>query len=598
MDWGILMKNEKISMTWDLKAMYEGFECKEFKSDMDILDEVIEKLNSWGNNNLQNTEDAGRKLEEYMRLNETYSVVYDKLSCFTSLVSAADVNDIKAQRIMLSLDRKGIATKNVQVAFAKWLGQVEEIDSIIEGSSYLKEYEFIIKEMKDKNAHMLSEDVEVALSKMVLTGSSSWEKLRNSLTANLKVSMIINGKEEVLSLNKVRNFLLSPNADLRKSASEAEREGYATIEEGVAAALNGIKGEVITVSEMKDYESPLQRTLIEARMDEETLNSMMHAIKESLNDFQKYFRKKAKFLGYEDKLPYYDLMAPIGKIDKEYTYEEARDFIVKHFYSFSDVMGKMGEEAFEGWIDSEPREGKRGGGGCLNLHSINQSRIVCSYDDSFENVCMLAHELGHAYHGLILGDEKLINTRYPMPLAETASIFSENIVRNAALRNASDEEALHILSTELLNCASTIVDIYARFLFEKEIFERRKNGDLSVDEIKEIMIWAEKEAYGEAIDETTLDPYAWIHKPHYYFPDRNFYNFPYSFGLLFAKGLYSQYLKEGDAFVEKYNQILSLTGKSNVYDVGRFAGIDVHDINFWRNSLDIIRKDIEKFCEL
>lgn len=592
------MKKEKISMTWDLKAMYEGFECKEFKSDMDILDEVIEKLNSWGNNNLQNTEDADRKLEEYMRLNETYSVVYDKLSCFTSLVSAADVNDIKAQRIMLSLDRKGIATKNVQVAFAKWLGQVEEIDSIIEGSSYLKEYEFIIKEMKDKNTHMLSEDVEVALSKMVLTGSSSWEKLRNNLTANLKVSMIINGKEEVLSLNKVRNFLLSPNADLRKSASEAEREGYATIEEGVAAALNGIKGEVITVSEMKDYESPLQRTLIEARMDEETLNSMMYAIKESLNDFQKYFRKKAKFLGYEDKLPYYDLMAPIGKIDKEYTYEEARDFIVKHFYSFSDVMGKMGEEAFEGWIDSEPREGKRGGGGCLNLHSINQSRIVCSYDDSFENVCMLAHELGHAYHGLILGDEKLINTRYPMPLAETASIFSENIVRNAALRNASDEEALHILSTELLNCASTIVDIYARFLFEKEIFERRKNGDLSVDEIKEIMIWAEKEAYGEAIDETTLDPYAWIHKPHYYFPDRNFYNFPYSFGLLFAKGLYSQYLKEGDAFVEKYNQILSLTGKANVYDVGRFAGIDVHDINFWRNSLDIIRKDIEKFCEL
>ena len=172
---------------------------------------------------------------------------------------------------------------------------------------------------------------------------------------------------------------------------------------------------------------------------------------------------------------------------------------------------------------------------------------------------MLAHELGHAYHGLVLGEEKLINTRYPMPLAETASIFSENIVRNAALKEAEDEEALHILATELLNCASTIVDIYARFLFEKEIFQRRKHGDLSVDEIKEIMLWAEKEAYGEAIDENTLDPYAWIHKPHYYFPDRNFYNFPYSFGLLFAKGLYSQYLKDGEAFIEKYNHCLLYT---------------------------------------
>ena len=594
----ILLKKEKINMTWDLSAMYEGFECEAFKIDMRTLEETIEKLNSWGNTNLQNTDEADRKLEEYMRLYETYSVVYDKLACFTSLVSAADVNDMKAQKIMLSLDRKAIEAQNVQVAFPKWLGQVEHIDSIIEDSSYLKEYEFIIKEMKDKNSHMLSEEIEVALSKMELTGSRSWEKLRNSLTANLMVPITINGKEEILSLNKLRNLLLSPDAALRKAASEAERKSYKSIEEGVAAALNGIKGEVITVSEMKGYESPLKRTLIEARMDEETLNSMMSAIKESLKDFQRYFKKKAQLLGYEDKLPYYDLMAPIGKVDKEYTYEEARDFIVKHFYSFSDVMGKMGEEAFEGWIDSEPREGKRGGGGCLNLHAIKQSRIVCSYDDSFENVCMLAHELGHAYHGLVLGEEKLINTRYPMPLAETASIFSENIVRNAAIKEASCEEALHILATELLNCASTIVDIYARFLFEKEVFQRRKHGDLSVEEIKEIMLWAEKEAYGEAIDENTLDPYAWIHKPHYYFPDRNFYNFPYSFGLLFAKGLYSQYLKDGDAFIEKYNQILSLTGKADVYDVGNFAGIDVHDVNFWRSSLDIIRKDIEKFCEL
>ena len=413
------------------------------------------------------------------------------------------------------------------------------------------------------------------------------------------VPITIDGKEQVLGINKIKNMQFSSDKALRKIAAEAERESNKSIEEGVASALNGIKGEVITVCDMKGYKSPLMKTLIDARMDEETLNSMLEAMKESLKDFQKYFKKKAELLGYKGKLPYYDIMAPISTSEKEYTYEETRDFIVKHFSSFSKDMGAMAERAFDDrWIDAEVRDGKRGGAFCSNLHVIGQSRILCSFSGSFKNVCTLAHELGHAYHGMILGSEDLLNTRYPMPLAETASIFSETMVRNAALKDADKEEALGILGAELVNCASVIVDIYARFLFEKEVFERRKNGDLSVDEIKDIMIWAEKEAYGEAIDETTLDPYAWIHKPHYYFTERNFYNFPYAFGLLFAKGLYSQYLKEEGAFVEKYNKILSLTGKASIYDVTKFAGIDVHDINFWRSSLDIIRKDIEKFCEL
>lgn len=522
-----------------------------------------------------------------------------RLSSFSRLTLSANAKNSEAKKASVVLKQKETLTKNVQVVFIKWLGKLENIDEIINASEELKNHEFIIKELDSKNDYMLSEEVEVALSKMALTGSSSWENLRNTLTSNHMVPITIDGKEEILSINKVKNMQFSSDKTLRKIASEAERKSNKVIEEGVASALNGIKGEVITVCDMKGYKSPLSKTLIDARMDEETLNSMLEAMKESLNDFQKYFRKKAQLLGHKDKLPYYDIMAPISTSEKEYTYEETRDFIVKHFSSFSKDMGAMAERAFnDRWIDSEVRDGKRGGAFCSNLHVIKQSRILCSFSGSFKNVCTLAHELGHAYHGMILGAEDILNTKYPMPLAETASIFSETMVRNAALKDADKEEALGILGAELVNCASVIVDIYARFLFEKEVFERRKNGDLSVDEIKEIMVCAEKEAYGEAIDETTLDPYAWIHKPHYYFTERNFYNFPYAFGLLFAKGLYSQYLKEGDAFVEKYNKILSLTGKANIYDVTKFAGIDVHDINFWRSSLDIIRKDIEKFCQL
>lgn len=591
--------SKELNMSWDLSQLYSSFQGEDFISGMKALDDKINEINNWAKNNLNTTEDAVRKMEEYLNLNREYTSLLGRLSSFSSLTLSANAKNSEAKKASVVLKQKETLTKNVQVAFIKWLGKLENIDEIINASEELKNHEFIIKELDSKNDYMLSEEVEVALSKMALTGSSSWENLRNTLTSNHMVPITIDGKEEILSINKVKNMQFSSDKTLRKIASEAERKSNKVIEEGVASALNGIKGEVITVCDMKGYKSPLSKTLIDARMDEETLNSMLEAMKESLNDFQKYFRKKAQLLGYKDKLPYYDIMAPISTSEKEYTYEETRDFIVKHFSSFSKDMGAMAERAFDDrWIDSEVRDGKRGGAFCSNLHVIKQSRILCSFSGSFKNVCTLAHELGHAYHGMILGAEDILNTKYPMPLAETASIFSETMVRNAALKDADKEEALGILGAELVNCASVIVDIYARFLFEKEVFERRKNGDLSVDEIKEIMVCAEKEAYGEAIDETTLDPYAWIHKPHYYFTERNFYNFPYAFGLLFAKGLYSQYLKEGDAFVEKYNKILSLTGKANIYDVTKFAGIDVHDINFWRSSLDIIRKDIEKFCQL
>ena len=433
---------------------------------------------------------------------------------------------------------------------------------------------------------------------MSLTGGKAWSDLRNNVTANHMVDIEIDGKVQRKSINEVKNMGASYDKNLRKAAHEGEEKSNEKIEEVIASCLNGIKGEAITLCDIRGYESPLHKTLIDSRMDEEILNNMLQVMKDGLKHFEKYFLKKAELLGYEGKLPYYDRIAPIGENKKEYSYEEAMEFIVKHFSSFSKDMGDLAYKAFTNrWIDAEVKEGKRGGAFCSNLHYINESRILSSYNGSFKNVCTLAHELGHAYHGYVLGKENILNTKYPMPLAETASIFCETLVRNAALKEANKEEAMAILDAELVNSSMVIVDIYSRFLFEKEVFERRKEGNLSPKEINEIMLWAEKEAYGDAIEESTFDKYAWIHKPHYYFTERHFYNFPYAFGLLFSKGLYNMYLKEGESFIEKYNSLLSLTGKASIYDVARFIGIDLHSKEFFKDSLDIIIEDINKFLE-
>lgn len=588
-----------LSMKWSLKELYESFHCETLKNDLKKVNEYIDKFKKWAKEELDSNENGKEKIEFYIKNIEEYRGVLGRLASFASLTKAADSSNDDARKLEGILDKKSTELTEVFVAFEKWIGGLDDLESIINESHLLKEHKFYILEIKSGTKYALSNDVEVAIKNMKLTGSNAWENLRNQLTATHMVDINIDGEEQSLGINKVKNMLFSGNKEVRKKAFEAEQKSNKKIEIGVAAALNGIKGEVLTECKMRGYNSPLERTLIDSRMDEETLNAMMDAIKESLPMFKKYFLKKAQLLGYEGALPYYDIMAPISASEKEYSYEEARDFIVKHFTSFSEEMGALANRAFEEeWIDAESREGKRGGAFCSNLHVIGQSRILCSYSGSFKNVCTLAHELGHAYHGNVLTKETKLNSRYPMPLAETASIFCENIVRNAAIKEGDKEDVKAILGAELVNCSQVIVDIYARFLFEKEIFRRREEGTLSVDEIKEVMIWAQKEAYGDAIDEKTLDPYAWIHKPHYYFTSRNFYNFPYAFGLLFSKGLYSQYMKEGSSFVDKYNKILALTGKASIYDVTKFAGIDIHDINFWRSSLDMVKKDIEQFMEL
>ncbi|MDG2845115.1 M3 family metallopeptidase, partial [Vibrio parahaemolyticus] len=211
-----------------------------------------------------------------------------------------------------------------------------------------------------------------------------------------------------------------------------ELESYKKIEDASSAAINGIKGEVITVTDLRGYKSPLHETLIKSRMDEETLNAMLEAMNESLGIFHKYYKKKAELLGHKGSLPFYDLFAPVGNNDRTFSYEEAMNYIIDNFRTFSDRLADFVKNAYDNnWLDVEPRKGKRGGAFCYNLHCIGQSRIMANFNGSFSNMTTLAHELGHAYHGFNLKDESILNSSYPMPIAETASIFCETIVVNA-----------------------------------------------------------------------------------------------------------------------------------------------------------------------
>ncbi|ERJ12990.1 M3 family oligoendopeptidase [Haloplasma contractile] len=584
--------------TWDLDALYKDFESETYQNDIEQLKTLINDYTTYVNSNTENYDNFTLKLKEIIKMDEKLSLVARKLFAFASLTRSTDTFNKQANKYIAVLQNILSDATLPSTIVNKWIGNYPKLDEVIHSEEF-SEFTFYLKSIKEDTNYLLSDDVEVLISKLSQSSSTAWSQLQSSLTSKLDVEITLNGVKKHMTLPEVRDLRQDPSQEVRKTAYEAELQSYEKINDAVAASLSSIKGEVLTISKMRGYSSPLSQTLRKSRMQKETLDAMLEAMNEYLPYFHQYMRRKGTLLNHENGIPFYDLNAPIGKISKKFSIEEAEEFIINNFKTFSDKLANLAKTAFEqNWIDVFPRSGKVGGAFCANIPPIKQSRILSNFTGNMRGVITLAHELGHAYHGDCIFDENILNTSYPMPLAETASTFCETIVMNAALETASEDDQLTLIEGVIQDYNAIIVDILSRYIFETEVFEQRKERPLSSQDFKDLMTDAQKKAYGDGVNHDYLHPYAWLNKPHYYSAGLNFYNFPYAFGLLFAKGLYAQYLKDKENFIPKYDKLLSATGKMTVEEVAKMADIDVTSVDFWRDSLEIIKKDIDTFLEL
>lgn len=581
---------------WDLSVLYSSFDDEKFSADFEKLKEKIKEVNAWVDENLQDPGDAAKKIERIVEINNEMSY-FDSLYAFVNLTLSTDVSNEKAAKLddMISSTYNGMT--RARTLFSEFIGKCENLEEAIQSSELLAKHAFVLREIRAKSKYNLSKEEEVLLARVRQNGSDMFSTLQSQLTATLMIDIEMNGETKKLPLAAVREMSAEPDAALRKHAYEQELAAYPRIERSIAMALNSIKGDANLFAEIRGYDSPLDMTLKNQRLEPEILDTMLDVMREAMPHIRKYYKKKAEMLGHKNGLPWYDVYAPVGTANLRYTYEEAADFIVKNFNDFTPDLGTFARRAFdEAWIDVLPKEGKVGGAFCAGLSPQKMSRILTNFIGSYSDITTLAHELGHAYHNECLKDETRMNSRFTSPIAESASNFGETIVENAALKSATKEEALVILDCNLTSNAQVIIDIYSRYLFETEVIARRKNGPLSVKEFKEIMLWAQKEAYGDGLDPDYLHPYMWICKSHYYGASHNFYNFPYAYGLLFAKGLYAIFLEEGESFVPKYRKLLSVTGKQTLKEVGETAGINLLDKEFWRKSIKVVTDRVDEFC--
>ena len=576
---------------WNLNDLYEGFNDT-YKKDIETLKQEMQSFKT-----LVASRDelpVETFMNTYLTFEENTTKHVRTLYAFASLKYSSNVNDPEPLTYMSRLDTilKSVTKENV--IMTRFIATLD-IDALSKKSEVIRKYAYNLKRTQQSAAHLLSESEEEIVSKFQEVASDSWRRLQQMLTSNLKVSY----NHDVITLSEVRNLAYDRDAQTRKRAYEAELQALESIDEPIALAITNIKRQVNMMNTFRGYTSPLDPTLQSSKMSRQTLDALMTSMEAYRPKFAEYLKAKATYLGHEGSLPFYDLFAPVGKGSKTFTYEEAQQLVLDAFYGFSQHLGDFAKRAFdEKWIDVEPRKGKVGGAFCSNQPQIGQSRILTNFTGSLSDVLTLAHELGHGFHGEVIKDNAPLHWSYPMPLAETASIFCEAIVNDHLLKTIDDDNLkLNVLENALQGDTQVIVDILSRYYFETQLFEEATKP-IPAAALKHMMLSAQKKAYQDGLDHDNLHPYMWLMKPHYYSAGLNFYNFPYAFGLLFGKGLFAVYKKDPKSFTQDYETLLAYTTKADVETVAKTMQIDVTEPSFWHDSLKIVEKDIDEVIHL
>ena len=593
---------------WDLTNVYPSLSSKEFAADLTKLVALIDDEEKFLDTLLKTTDattpaaDLAKAAgESISRANQILELAGTMRAYIESFVTTDSYNK-EALTKESEFDQVAVRIDKLDVKVRTWVGKVaDQLPKFVGLDAATKTHSYFLEESAKSSHYLMSQTEEMLAADLSLSGSTAWSKLQGTVTSQYSVPFEMDGKLQKLPMPALINLRSHPDEDVRHRAYDAENLAWNTLKEPLAACMNGIKGEVNTLNKRRAREDCVHSAIDVSHIDRETLEAMLSAMHDSFPMFRRYWQCKAKRLG-KQKLPWWDLFAPVGESNTEYSYDEAKAFILKHFNNFSPRLGDFAKRAFDNnWIDAEQRDGKRGGAFCMEVPGVGESRILSNFDGSLDQVSTLAHELGHGFHNdcAIRAKKTEIQKFTPMTLAETASIMCETIVSQASLKEAkSDDERLAILEAKLVGDSQVIVDIYSRYLFEKEVFERREKSELSADDLCEIMENAQKATYGDGLDEKYLQKWMWTWKPHYYSAGLSFYNFPYAFGLLFATGLYAIYQQRGDAFVDDYVNLLASTGEASAADLAARFGIDLRKKKFWEDSLAIIGAQVEEYLKI
>jgi len=589
--------------TWDLDSIFPGgsksAELKNYregmKTDLAAAAAMLKNLPAKiDNSTLQNWVDFILKLQSTL---DSISTVMSFAGCLTS----QNVKDDEAHAIEGEVDNYYAEWKKMSTELeAKSLDQSDDQWKMLTGCKELKDIEFFLNEVRSIAKSKMPLEKEALALELSVNGYHAWNRLYDKMAGDLRGDFEEDGETKSLSIGQLAAKMSDGNRDIRKRAFESIYKAWETRADLAGMALNAQAGFRLSLYKNRKWDSVMQEPLVQSRLKEETLNAMWEVIAEKTSQLKPFIEAKKRLLGI-DKYRWFDQFAPCGNSESLYSYEEAGDFIIKNIEPLSTEFADFVKMALKDrWIEAEDRTGKAGGGFCTNMNSVKQSRIFMTYNGTFENLLTLAHELGHAYHQWVVREKPLFSQDYPMPLAETASIFSETLVIDAALEKVDDaQEKLMLLDQKLQAAYTMFSDIHCRYLFDKMFYAERAKGIVQKDRLKEMMIEAQKKAFGDLLDPSGYHDLFWCSKLHFYITEAPFYNFPYTFGYLFSGGVYDRARKEGSAFANKYRDLLADTGCMQTEDLAqKHLGVDLTKKDFWNDAVNRSLSDVDAFVKL
>ncbi len=588
---------------WSVTDLHESFDSRSFQDAMDRTGADITRLEALFDQHgvraieprAVTTED-GRVADEVLAAVNEFREHSNVLVAYLYATTTTDSYDEKAEGLLGEFEMAAVREKPLIARLAEWTSALG-VDALAGVSDQVAEHHGPLSKLAARAAHQMSEAEEGLFAELLPSGSGAWGNLQAVVTSQLAATVVMpDGAPTSLPMAAVRGLATHSDPAVRRAAYDAEMQAWPTVAVTCAAAMNGVKGEANVVNRRRGWASPLDASLFANSVSRRTFDAMHEAITASLPDFRRWMHSKARLHGHDGGLPWSDLFAPLPFAPAEISWDEGLDIVRNAFGSYGGSLAGIVDRAVdERWIDAGPRDGKGGGAFCMPFVD-DRSLVFLNWSGSVDAAQTTAHELGHAYHNTQLAHRTQLQRSLPMALAETASIFCETLVVEEGLQRLEGRDRLALLDTDLQGSLQVVVDIRSRFLFETEVFARRQRRTLGVTELNDLMLQAQRDAYGDGIDEATLHPYMWAVKPHYY--SSHYYNWPYTYGLLFGLGLYAQYQQDPDRFRTHYDDALSRAGMNTAEELGAVFGFDVTDGAFWTASLDVIRARIAAYDQL